>query len=176
MAAVLFAALMTTVLTSCSKDDDEPKKAEFTKAVVKYTVTSDAATLGLFKVNVYGTDADGNDFVETMSNPSYTKTVEIPVSKLPCTIEFTTNASPLEDKEATEKFDYEVERNIDIMTVRSDDTVVDGIDRTNTSFEFNVPVGKSLSELATRMNNHKKYVIYIDANGKITDQTKESLL
>ena len=176
MAAVLFAALMTTVLTSCSKDDDEPKKAEFTKAVVKYTVTSDAATLGLYKVNVYGTDVDGNDFVETMSNPSYTKTVEIPVSKLPCTIEFTTNASPLEDKEATEKFDYEVERNIDIMTVRSDDTVVDGIDRTNTSFEFNVPVGKSLSELATRMNNHKKYVIYIDANGKITDQTKESLL
>ena len=177
MAAVLFAALMTTtVLSSCSKDDDEPKKAEFTKAVVKYTVTSDAATLGLYKVSVYGTDVDGNDFVETMSNPSYTKTVEIPVSKLPCTIEFTTNASPLEDKEATEKFDYEVERNIDIMTVRSDDTVVDGIDRTNTSFEFNVPVGKSLSELATRMNNHKKYVIYIDANGKITDQTKESLL
>ena len=178
MAAVLFAALMTTtVLTSCSKDDDnEPKKAELTKAIVKYTVTSNSATLGLYKVNVYGTGADGKVFVETMSNPSYTKTVEIPVSKLPCTIEFTTNASPLEDKEATEKFDYEVERNIDIMTVRSDDTVVDGIDRTNTSFEFNVPVGKSLSELATRMNNHKKYVIYIDANGKITDQTKESLL
>ena len=147
MAAVLFAALMTTtMLTSCSKDDDndDPKTAEFTKAAVTYTVTSDAATLGLFKVNVYGTDADGNGFVETMSKSSYTKTVEIPVSKLPCTIEFTTNASPLEDKEATEKFDYEVERNIDIMTVRSDDTVVDGIDRTNTSFEFNVPVGKSL--------------------------------
>ena len=108
MAAVLFAALMTTtMLTSCSKDDDEPKKAEFTKAAVTYTVTSDAATLGLFKVNVYGTDADGNGFVETMSNPSYTKTVEIPVSKLPCTVQLYTVATPLEDKVVTEAFDFQ---------------------------------------------------------------------
>jgi len=50
MAAVaLICMTMTSVVfTSCGSDDnDEPKKAEFTKAAVTYTVTSDAATLGL---------------------------------------------------------------------------------------------------------------------------------
>ena len=175
MAAVLFAALMTTtVLTSCSKDDDEPKKAEFTKAVVKYTVTSDAATLGLFKVNVYGTDADGNGFVETMSSPSYTKTVEIPVSKLPCTVELRTVATPLEDKAATEDFNVNIERNLDVMTLRSDNTVVDDKEHTNASWATKVAAGTSLSEFANSyLNKHQKLVIYIDANGKVTDQTKE---
>ena len=177
MAAVLFAALMTTtVLTSCSSSNgDEPKKAEFTKAVVKYTITSNDATIGLFKVNVYGTDADGNGFVETMSSPSYTKTVEIPVSILPCTVEFTTKVSPVEGKEATEKFDFEVKRNIDVMTVRSDNTAIADIDRTNTSSQLDVPAGASLSELAVRMNKHSKLVFFIDVNGKITDQTKSDI-
>lgn len=175
MAAILFAALMTTTtFTSCGSDDDDgPKKAEFTKAVVKYTVTSNDATLGFFKVNVYGTDADGNGFVETMSNPSYTKTVEIPVSKLPCTVELYSVATPLEDKAATEKFDFEVKRNIDVMTMRSDNTVVADVDRTTTSGELNVAEGASLSELAKRMNKHTKLVIYIDVNGKVTDQTEK---
>ena len=131
MAAVLFAALMTTTMfTSCSKDDhnDEPKKAEFTKAAVTYTVTSDAATLGLFKVNVYGTDADGNGFVETMSSPSYTKTVEIPVSKLPCTVQLYTVVTPLEDKVVTEAFDFNVQRRLDVMAMRSDKTVIHNVD------------------------------------------------
>ena len=175
MAAVLFAALMTTtVLTSCSSSSDEPEKAEFTKAVVKYTVTSDASTLGLYKVNVYGTDADGNDFVETMSNPSYTKTVEIPVSKLPCTVELRTVATPLEDKAATEDFNVNIERNLDVMTLRSDNTVVDDKEHTNASWATKVAAGTSLSEFANSyLNKHQKLVIYIDANGKVTDQTKE---
>lgn len=172
MAAVLFAALMTTtVLTSCSSNNnDEPKKPTFTKAVVKYKVTSNDATLGLFKVNVYGTDADGNGFVEAMTNPAYTKTVEIPVSKLPCTVELYTVASPLEDKASTEVFNFEVTRDIDVMTVNNDDTVVADIELSNTSTELNVPVGESLSELAKRMNKGHKVVIFIDANGKITEQ------
>ena len=177
MAAVLFAALMTTtVLTSCSSssDNDEPKKAPFTKAVVKYKVTSNDATLEMFKVNVYGTDVDGTAFIEAMTNPAYTKTVEIPVSKLPCTVEFYTVASPLED-EASTVFDFKVERNIDVMTVNSDDTVVDDIDHTNTSTELDVPVGESLSELAKRMNKGHKVVIFIDANGKVTEQSNSSL-
>ena len=173
MAAVLFAALMTTVLTSCSKDDDEPKKAEFTKAVVKYTVTSDAATLGLYKVNVYGTDVDGNDFVETMSNPSYTKTVEIPVSKLPCTVQLYTVATPLENKVATEAFDFNVQRKLDVMTLRSDNTVVDDKEHGNGIPSFDNPAGTSLSEFATKRNNDPRLIIYIDANGNVTDQTKE---
>lgn len=169
MAAVLFAALMTTVLTSCSKNDDEPKKAEFTKAVVKYTVTSDAATLGLYKVNVYGTDVDGNDFVETMSNPSYTKTVEIPVSKLPCTVELRTVATPLEDKAATEDFDVSIDRNLDVMTLRSDNTVVDDKEVSYNSWATQVAAGTSLSEYAkSHLNNHPKLVIYIDANGSVS--------
>ena len=173
MAAVLFAALMTTVLTSCSKDDDEPKKAEFTKAVVKYTVTSDAATLGLYKVNVYGTDVDGNDFVETMSNPSYTKTVEIPVSKLPCTVQLYTVATPLENKVATEAFDFNVQRKLDVMTLRSDNTVVDDKEHGNGIPSFDNPAGTSLSEFARKRNNDPRLIIYIDANGNVTDQTKE---
>ena len=173
MAAVLFAARMTTVLTSCSKDDDEPKKAEFTKAVVKYTVTSDAATLGLYKVNVYGTDVDGNDFVETMSNPSYTKTVEIPVSKLPCTVQLYTVATPLENKVATEAFDFNVQRKLDVMTLRSDNTVVDDKEHGNGIPSFDNPAGTSLSEFARKRNNDPRLIIYIDANGNVTDQTKE---
>jgi hypothetical protein len=177
MAAVLFAALMTTtVLTSCSSNNnDEPRKPTFTKAVVKYKVTSNDATLGLFKVNVYGTDADGNGFVEAMSNPAYTKTVEIPVSKLPCMVELHTVATPLEDKASTEVFDFEVTRDIDVMTVNNDDTVVAHIGLSNTSTELNVPVGESLSELAKRMNSHQKIVIFIDANGNVTNQSKSSL-
>ena len=175
MAAVLFAALMTTtVLSSCSKDDDEPKKAEFTKAVVKYTVTSDAATLGLYKINVYGTDVDGNDFVETMGSPSYTKTVEIPVSKLPCTVVLRTVATPLEDKAATEDFDVDIDRNLDVMTLRSDNTVVDDKEVSYNSWATQVAAGTSLSEFAnSHLNNHPRLVIYIDANGKVTNQTKE---
>ena len=171
MAAVLFAALMTTtVLTSCSSsDDDEAVKAKFTKAVVKYTVTSDAATLGLYKVNVYGTDVDGNDFVETMSNPSYTKTVEIPVSKLPCTVELRTVATPLEDKAATENFDVNIERYLDVMTLRSDNTVVDDKEVNYNSWATKVAAGTSLSEFAkSHLNNHPKLVIYIDANGNVS--------
>ena len=176
MAAVLFAALMTTtVLTSCSKDDDnEPKKAELTKAIVKYTVTSNSATLGLYKVNVYGTGADGKGFVETMSNPSYTKTVEIPVSKLPCTVELRTVATPLEDKAATEDFDVDIDRNLDVMTLRSDNTVVDDKEASYSSWATKVAAGTSLSEFAnSHLNNHPRLVIYIDANGKVTNQTKE---
>lgn len=177
MAAVLFAALMTTtMLTSCSKDDDNdaPKKAEFTKAVVKYTVTSDAATLGLFKVNVYGTDADGNGFVETMSKSSYTKTVEIPVSKLPCTVQLYTVATPLEDKVATEAFDFNVQRILDVMTLRSDNTVVNDKEIGNGVPYYDNPGGTSLSEFARKRNNDDpRLVIYIDANGNVTDQTKE---
>ena len=177
MATVLFAALMaTTVLTSCGSSDDEPAKAKFTKAVVKYTVTSNDATLGQFKVNVYGTDADGNGFIETMSNPSYTKVVEIPLSKLPCKVELYTRVSPLEDKITTEMFNFKVERTIDVMTLNSDNTVVEDKERTNPSFEDNVPAGTSLSELARSMNYHTKLVISIDVNGIITDQTQESLL
>ena len=178
MAAVaLICMTMTSVVfTSCGSDDnDEPKKAEFTKAAVTYTVTSDAATLGLFKVNVYGTDADGNGFVEAMSNPAYTKTVEIPVSKLPCTVELHTVATPLEDKAFTEVFNFEVTRDIDVMTVNNDDTVVADIELSNTSTELNVPVGESLSELAKRMNKGHKVVIFIDANGKVTEQSNSSL-
>jgi hypothetical protein len=176
MAAVLFAALMTTtVLTSCSSsDDDEAVKAKFTKAVVKYTVTSNDATLALFKVNVCGTGADGNGFTETMSSPSYTKTVEIPVSKLPCTVEFYTVATPLEGKAATEKFDFEVVRNIDVMTLNDDNTGVADIGRTGTSARLNVAAGASLSELADKMNSHIKLEFYIDANGMITDKTKNN--
>lgn len=175
MAAVLFAALMTTtMLISCSKDDDndEPKKAEFTKAAVTYTVTSDAATLGLFKVNVYGTDADGNGFVETMSSPSYTKTVEIPVSKLPCTVQLHTVATPLEDKVVTEAFDFNVQRRLDVMTMRSDNTVIHNVDCANGVPYFDIPAGTSLSEYARKRNNHNKLVVYIDANGNLTNQTK----
>lgn len=176
MAAVLFAALMTTtILTSCSKDDDndEPKKAEFTKAAVTYTVTSDAATLGLFKVNVYGTDADGNGFVETMSSPSYTKTVEIPVSKLPCTVQLYTVVTPLEDKVVTEAFDFNVQRKLDVMTLRSDNTVVDDKEHEYGIPYYDNPAGTSLSEFARKRNNDPRLVIYIDANGNVTDQTKE---
>ena len=175
MAAILFAALMTTTtFTSCGDDDDEPKKAELIKAVVKYTVTSDAATLGLYNVNVYGTDADGNGFVETMSNPSYTKTVEIPVSKLPFTVELRTVATPLEDKAATEDFEVNIERNLDVMTLRSDNTVVDDKEHKNSSWATKVAAGTSLSEFAKiKLNNHPKLVIYVDANGTVTDQTKE---
>ena len=142
MAAVLFAALMTTtVLTSCSSSDsDEPKKPEFTKAVVKYTVNSDDATLGLFKLNVYGTDADGNAVVETMSNPSYSKTVEIPVSKLPCTVEYYIMVTPLEDKVATEDFDVKIERSIDAMSLLSDNTVSGVVED-----EFNKYIGLEYS-------------------------------
>lgn len=167
--------MATTMLTSCSKDDDndEPKKAEFTKAAVTYTVTSDAATLGLFKVNVYGTDADGNGFVETMSNPSYTKTVEIPVSKLPCTVQLYTVTTPLEDKAATEAFDFNVQRKLDVMTLRSDNTVVDDKEHGNGIPSFDNPAGTSLSEFARKRNNDPRLVIYIDANGNVTDQTQE---
>lgn len=177
MAAVLFAALMTTtVFTSCSKDDDndEPKTAEFTKAAVTYTVTSDAATLGLFKVSVYGTDADGNGFVETMSSPSYTKTVEIPVSKLPCTVQLYTVATPLEDKVVTEAFDFNVQRRLDVMAMRSDNTVIHNVDCANGVPYFDIPAGTSLSEYARKRNNHNKLVVYIDANGNLTNQTKEN--
>ena len=176
MAAVLFAALMTTtVLTSCSKDDDnEPKKAELTKAIVKYTVTSNSATLGLYKVNVYGTGADGKGFVETMSNPSYTKTVEIPVSKLPCTVQLYTVATPLEDKVVTEAFDFNVQRKLDVMTLRSDNTVVDDKEHEYGIPYYDNPAGTSLSEFARKRNNDDpRLVIYIDANGNVTDQTKE---
>ena len=176
MAAVLFAALMTTtVLTSCSSsndDVDEPKKAELTKAIVKYTVESNSATLGLFKVKVYGTDADGNGFVETMSNPTYIKTVEIPVSKLPCTVELYTKVSPLEGKTATEKFDFHVKWILDVMTVNSDDTVVDDNVRVNTLGRLNVGAETSLSELAETMNDYTKLVIYVGANGKVTAKTQ----
>ena len=172
MAAVLFAALMTTtMLTSCSKDDDndEPKKAEFTKAAVTYTVTSDAATLGLFKVNVYGTDADGNGFVETMSSPSYTKTVEIPVSKLPCTVQLYTVVTPLEDKVVTEAFDFNVQRRLDVMAMRSDNTVIHNVDCEKGIPYYDNPAGTSLSEFAkSHLNNHPKLVIYIDANGNVS--------
>ena len=105
-----------------------------------------------------------------MSNPAYTKTVEIPVSKLPCTVELHTVATPLEDKASTEVFNFEVTRDIDVMTVNNDDTVVADIELSNTSTELNVPVGESLSELAKRMNKGHKVVIFIDANGKITEQ------
>ena len=176
MAAVaLICMTMTSVVfTSCGSDDnDEPKKAEFTKAAVTYTVTSDAATLGLFKVNVYGTDADGNGFVETMSSPSYTKTVEIPVSKLPCTVQLYTVATPLENKVATEAFDFNVQRKLDVMTLRSDNTVVDDKEHGNGIPSFDNPVGTSLSEFARKRNNDPRLIIYIDANGNVTDQTKE---
>ena len=175
MAAVLFAALMTTtVLTSCSKDDDnEPKKAELTKAIVKYTVTSNSATLGLYKVNVYGTGADGKGFVETMSNPSYTKTVEIPVSKLPCTVQLYTVVTPLEDKVVTEAFDFNVQRKLDVMTLRSDNTVVNDKEIGNGVPYYDNPAGTSLSEFARKRNNDPRLVIYIDANGNVTDQPKE---
>ena len=176
MAAVaLICMTMTSVVfTSCGSDgNDEPKKAEFTKAAVTYTVTSDAATLGLFKVNVYGTDADGNGFVETMSNPSYTKTVEIPVSKLPCTVQLYTVATPLENKVATEAFDFNVQRKLDVMTLRSDNTVVDDKEHGNGIPSFDNPAGTSLSEFARKRNNDPRLIIYIDANGNVTDQTKE---
>ena len=175
MAAILFAALMTTTtFTSCGDDDDEPKKAELIKAVVKYTVTSDAETLGLFKVNVYGTDAAGTVFEETMSNPSYTKTVEIPVSKLPCTVELYTKSTALEDKAATEDFGVSMESNIDVTTVRSDNTVVDNKEQTDNWWGTKFSAGTSLSEFAeTYMNSHTKLVMFIDANGNITDLTKK---
>ena len=177
MAAVLFAALMTTTaLTSCGDNNDEPKKAEFAKAVVKYTVTAETSTLGLFKVSVYGTDADGNGFVETMSGPSYAKTVEIPVSKLPCTVTLSTKASPLEDKASTEIFDFVVNRHLEVLTLNSDNTAVDGKDHENSSIYYDVPVGTSLSEVAKKMNKQEKLVIYIDAKGKVTDQTKDDSL
>ena len=175
MAAVLFAALMTTtVFTSCSKDDDndEPKKAEFTKAAVTYTVTSDAATLGLFKVNVYGTDADGNGFVETMSSPSYTKTVEIPVSKLPCTVQLYTVVTPLEDKVVTEAFDFNVQRRLDVTSMRSDNTPINNSEHASGAPYYDNPAGTSLSEFAKKRNNHNKLVVYIDAKGNLTNQTK----
>ena len=171
---ILLCVTVMCGFTSCSKDDDndEPKTAEFTKAVVKYTVTSDAATLGLFKVNVYGTDADGNGFVETMSSPSFTKTVEIPVSKLPCTVKLYTRTTALEDKATTEAFDYNVQRRLDVMSLRSDNTGIHNIDRTSGTPYYNNPAGTSLSEFAKKRNNHNKLVVYIDANGNLTDQTE----
>ena len=172
---ILLCVTVMCGFTSCSKDDDndEPKKAEFTKAAVTYTVTSDAATLGLFKVNVYGTDADGNGFVETMSSPSYTKTVEIPVSKLPCTVQLYTVVTPLEDKVVTEAFDFNVQRKLDVMTLRSDNTVVNDKEHEYGIPYYDNPAGTSLSEFARKRNNDPRLVIYIDANGNVTDQTKE---
>ena len=108
-----------------------------------------------------------------MSSPSYTKTVEIPVSKLPCTVQLYTVATPLEDKVVTEAFDFNVQRKLDVMTLRSDNTVVDDKEHGNGIPSFDNPAGTSLSEFARKRNNDPRLIIYIDANGNVTDQTKE---
>ena len=74
------------------------------------------------------------------------------------------------------RLNFKVERTIDVMTLNSDNTVVEDKERTNSYFDDNVPAGTSLSELARMMNYHTKFVIFIDVNGIITDQTQESLL
>ena len=87
-----------------------------------------------------------------MSSPSYTKTVEIPVSKLPCTVQLYTVATPLENKVATEAFDFNVQRKLDVMTLRSDNTVVDDKEHGNGIPSFDNPAGTSLSEALHCLN------------------------
>ncbi|MBQ6768253.1 MAG: hypothetical protein IJP46_06225 [Prevotella sp.] len=79
----------------------------------------------------------------------------------------------MEDKVVTEAFDFNVQRKLDVMTLRSDYTVVDDKDHGNGIPYYDNPAGTSLSEFARKRNNDPRLIIYIDANGNVTDQTKE---
>jgi hypothetical protein len=77
----------------------------------------------------------------------------------------------LEDKVVTEAFDFNVQRKLDVMTLRSDNTVVDDKEHEYGIPYYDNPAGTSLSEFAkSHLNNHPKRVIYIDANGHVSQK------
>ena len=83
--------------------------------------------------------------------------------------------TPLEDKVATEDFDVKIERNIDAMSLLSDNTVSGVVEDSFNKYINKIEAGTSLSEFAKILNNYEKIIISIDANGNLTKQTKSSI-
>lgn len=154
MTAILFCGL-TTVLTSCGSDDDNGKDsgATLTKVRVVYTVTTDQSVIDAFKVNVYNTFEDGNTNPEAMSSPTWTKTVEIPASKLPVNVQLYTVIKPLVDGATSSNLSYSLKREIELVCIYSDGTTGAAKKTADNQTTETVGDGTSLADFAKDTNN-----------------------
>jgi hypothetical protein len=158
MTAILFCGL-TTVLTSCGSDDDNGKDsgATLTKVRVVYTVTTDQSVIDAFNVNVYNTFEDGNTNPEAMSNTTWTKTVEIPASKLPVNVQLYTVIKPSVDGATSSNLSYSLKREIELVCIYSDGTIGAAKKTADNQTTKNVEDGTSLADFAKDTNNDQTH-------------------
>lgn len=158
MTAILFCGL-TTVLTSCGSDDDNGKDSgtTLTKVRVVYTVTTDQSVIDAFNVNVYNTFEDGNTNPEAMSSTTWTKTVEIPASKLPVNVQLYTVIKPLADGATSSNLSYSLKREIELVCIYSDGTTGAAKKTADNQTTKTVEDGTSLADFAKDTNNDQEH-------------------
>lgn len=172
LAAILFCGLTATVLSSCSKDDDNSSSSDtnaaFTKIKIVYTAETTQSTLDAFNVKAYRANSDGVTEPVTLSGTSWTETIEIPASKAPCTIEMYMVTTPKDATGTSSKLSFGVGKTVQVITldangkeinVKKDGTVLHSSD---------IIDGTSLAEIAKNSNNgESRVIITIDKNGNI---------
>ena len=171
MAAILFCGI--TVFTSCSSSDDDnsssPSGKSFSSVKIEYSVNAEQSTLNAFIVNVYHTKADANTDPEAMTGTTWTKTVEIPASRVPCTVQFYTIIKPQDNDGKASNLTYSVNKSIKINVVKTDGTSIGSEKNQDSMSPLNVEDGMSLTQFAKETNSKiERWTYYIDENGTIT--------
>jgi len=165
---VMCAIAMTTVFTSCSKDDDDNKTTDDNKptaAVMDYSLTVGDDMLNMLDLTVEYYDANGKVQSEQMTGKTWTKSVK---AKLPATlgvrlkIQVKSSVNPATLEKFTESYSY----NYSVYPVNASGKQLEGGKAGASSLSLDIP-GSKLAEWAEDHANGLVEFLYVfDANGQ----------
>ena len=92
-----------------------------------------------------------------MSSTTWTKTVEIPASKLPVNVQLYTVIKPLVDGATSSNLSYSLKREIELVCIYSDGTTGAAKKTADNQTTKNVEDGTSLADFAKDTNNDQTH-------------------
>ena len=173
LAAILTCGLATTVFTSCSSssDDSSTPAATFSTIQVVCTAETTQSSLDALNMKVYYPDNTATTTVESMTGTTWTKTIEIPASKAPCTVECYMTVTPKDAEGKTSNLTFGKGCKMTVSTLDSKGNSISLILSSNPISTTVVEDGIALSEFAKNTNSaERKITISIDKNGNLTEK------
>ncbi|MBQ4292763.1 MAG: hypothetical protein II752_08565 [Muribaculaceae bacterium] len=170
MAAILTCGLATSVIASCGSDDDSiTPSAQFNKIVVECSAEATQSTIDVFNVKPYYPDNSGNTTIETMTGTTWTKTIEIPASKTPCSLEYYILVIPKDPNGETSDLTFGKGSKIVVTTFDSRGHIISTKERARSMITEEVQDGINLKTFAKEQNNNEEKITFnIDKSGKVS--------
>ena len=173
LAAILTCGLATTVFTSCSSnnEDGSTPTATFSKIQVVCTAETTQSALDVLNMKVYYPDNTATTTVESMTGTTWTKTIEIPASKAPCTIECYMTVTPKDAEGKASNLKFGKSCKMMVSTLDNNGYNISTILGGYSMSTVDVEDGTALSEFAKDANNGEtRTTISIDKNGNLSEK------